>query len=148
MQIDIKKVVDKFLNWKLPEDFNPDAGISFKPEYNIEYMAKQGKPPMKHEPVGTNLFDADQAKQMFEYVLSDYISQPVEAGVSDDCERKLIIEIYKSGAILFENLQEFNQIELLGVIEAAKNTVDVLYKTKVCEMIADIQKDKKASKSR
>ena len=76
MQIDIKKVVDKFLNWKLPKDFNPDAGISFKPGYN-----EHTDHPMRHEPVGTNLFDADQAKQMFEYVLSDYISQPGEVEV-------------------------------------------------------------------
>ena len=48
----IKLMVDKFLGWRLPEHFHPDGGISFKPEYNVEYMAKQGKPPCRHEPVG------------------------------------------------------------------------------------------------
>lgn len=27
----IDKMVDRFLCWKLPKDFAPDAGISFKP---------------------------------------------------------------------------------------------------------------------
>lgn len=30
----IKQMVDLFLSWRLPEDFSPDAGISFKAEYN------------------------------------------------------------------------------------------------------------------
>lgn len=66
--ITLDQMVDRFLSWKLPEHFNPDAGISFKPEYNIEYMAKQGQPPMRHEPTGTNLFDADQARAMILYL--------------------------------------------------------------------------------
>lgn len=65
----IDAMVDRFLGWKLPDDFCPDAGISFDPEYNVECMAKQGKPPMRHEPVGTNLLTADQVRQMFEYCL-------------------------------------------------------------------------------
>jgi hypothetical protein len=27
----IDQMVDRFLSWKLPKDFSPDAGISFKP---------------------------------------------------------------------------------------------------------------------
>lgn len=65
----LDEVVNRFLGWRLPEDFCPDAGISFNPEFNFEYMAKQGKPPMRHEPTGTNLFNADQARQMIEYIL-------------------------------------------------------------------------------
>lgn len=62
----INKMVDRFLGWKLPENFCPDAGISFKAEYN------ENTPyPMKHEPVGTNLFDAEQAREMIKYMLSD-----------------------------------------------------------------------------
>lgn len=60
----IDKMVDRFLSWKLPENFCPDAGISFKAEYN------ENTPyPMKHEPVGTNLFDAEQAREMIKYIL-------------------------------------------------------------------------------
>lgn len=65
----IKHMVDRFLCWDLPEDFNPDGGISFEPEYNKEVMAREGKPPMRHEPCGTNLFDAIQAKAMVLHML-------------------------------------------------------------------------------
>lgn len=60
----IKHMVDRFLGWKLPEDFNPDAGISFKAAFN-EGTAY----PMKHEPSGTNLFDARQADAMVRYMI-------------------------------------------------------------------------------
>lgn len=65
----VKEMVNRFLNWKLPSDFHPDAGIRFDPEYNVEYMAKQGKPPSIHEPQGTNLFHAGQAEEMVRYML-------------------------------------------------------------------------------
>lgn len=60
----IKHMVDRFLSWKLPANFQPDAGISFKAEFN------ENTPfPMKHEPVGTNLFGADQAEAMIRHLL-------------------------------------------------------------------------------
>jgi hypothetical protein len=60
----IKYMVNRFLMWRLPENFNPDAGISFKPAYN-EHTAW----PMKHQPVGTNLFDATQTEAMIRYLI-------------------------------------------------------------------------------
>lgn len=59
----IKYMVARFLGWKLPADFKPDAGISFKADYNenTEY-------PAKHQPVGTNLFDATQTEAMVRYL--------------------------------------------------------------------------------
>ena len=60
----VKHMVDRFLCWKLPADFRPDAGISFKAEYN-EYTPY----PRKHEPIGTNLFTAEQAEQMVRYII-------------------------------------------------------------------------------
>lgn len=65
----IKHMTDRFLGWKLPANFQPDAGITFQPEYNVEFMASQGKPPMRHEPVGTNLFSAEQAQAMIRHML-------------------------------------------------------------------------------
>lgn len=58
------EMVNRFLNWKLPENFSPDCGISFKK------MHSENGPwgPQKHEPTGTNLFDANQARAMLEYV--------------------------------------------------------------------------------
>lgn len=74
----IKHMVDRFLAWKLPENFNPDAGISFTPEYNVEWNAKQGKPPQRHEPSGTNLFDAVQAEAMVRHMVEGMPSQQAQ----------------------------------------------------------------------
>lgn len=60
----IKHMVNRFLGWKLPENFNPDDGISFKKTFN-EHTAH----PMKHEPSGTNLFDAAQAEAMVRFMV-------------------------------------------------------------------------------
>lgn len=76
----VLKAVDRFLGWKLPEDFHPDGGISFEPYFNVEYNAKQGKPPQRHEPIGTNLFTADQAKAMFEHV---FAALPNSLGINE-----------------------------------------------------------------
>jgi len=60
----IKYMRDRFLAWKLPEDFTPDAGISVKKTFN-DHLPE----PMKYEPSGTNLFDAGQAEDMIRYML-------------------------------------------------------------------------------
>lgn len=52
-------MIDRFLGWKLPEDFGPDAGISF----DQEYKEKWGMP------TGTNLLNAEQAKGMLDHVV-------------------------------------------------------------------------------
>lgn len=64
----IAQVVDRFLGWKLPKDFGPDAGISFTPPPNPEWW-----------PTGTNLFTAVQTKQMLEYLLSASPAAPEAA---------------------------------------------------------------------
>lgn len=68
----IKHMVERFLGWRLPEDFHPDAGISFKAEFN-EHTAH----PMKHEPTGTNLLDYTQAEAMVRHMLDGLIDGPV-----------------------------------------------------------------------
>lgn len=60
----IKHMVERFLSWKLPENFNPDAGIDFKPEFN-----EHTDHPMRHEPSGTNLLDYTQAEAMVRHML-------------------------------------------------------------------------------
>ena len=56
---DVEKMVTAFLCWKLPRDFMPDCGISFEPVLN------KGTPyELKNEPVGTNLLNADQAREL------------------------------------------------------------------------------------
>lgn len=57
---DVKQMVDRFLGWRLPDTFHPDAGISFKaPQHPFGW------------PTGTNLFNAEEARAMFEHVLRD-----------------------------------------------------------------------------
>jgi hypothetical protein len=58
----INHMVNKFLGWKLPNDFLPDAGISFTP-YKSQTMNDL------HWPSGTNLLNATQAKLMFEHCM-------------------------------------------------------------------------------
>lgn len=61
----IKTMVDRFLQWKLPHDFNPDGGITFDPISNRgnQYEARR-------EPVGTNLLTATQAEAMIRHLLA------------------------------------------------------------------------------
>lgn len=62
----IKYMVDRFLGWKLPENFNPDGGISF------ERICNENTPwPRKNEPIGTNLLDATQAEEMVRYMIAE-----------------------------------------------------------------------------
>lgn len=57
----IDQMVDHFLNWKLPQDFAPDAGITF----NAGHIT----PTSPLWPTGTNLLTAVQAKEMIRHML-------------------------------------------------------------------------------
>ncbi|MBW5285980.1 helix-turn-helix domain-containing protein [Burkholderia gladioli] len=69
----IKHMVDRFLGWPLPTDFNPDAGISFKPTFN-DHLPDG---PMRHTPSGTNLLNGAQAEEMVRYMLDAAPAAPV-----------------------------------------------------------------------
>ena len=60
----IRDMTNRFLTWKVPDDFHPDAGISFVPDYNVGTAY-----PMKHEPTGTNLLTYSQAEAMIRHML-------------------------------------------------------------------------------
>lgn len=71
----IKHMVDRFLAWRLPVNFNPDCGISFdKKLFNTHTVH-----PSRYEPVGTNLFDAAQADAMVRYLIEGMQSPPDRA---------------------------------------------------------------------
>ena len=57
----IKHMVNRFLGWKLPENFNPDGGISFEKTFSAN--------PIKNTPTGTNVFDANQTEEMVRYMI-------------------------------------------------------------------------------
>jgi hypothetical protein len=57
----IKRMTERFLQWKLPSDFAPDNGISAnRPNY---------APNVVWEPVGTNLLTYTQAEAMVRFML-------------------------------------------------------------------------------
>lgn len=53
----LRAMTERFLQWTLPEDFSPDAGIEYEPV--------KGQPA----PVGTNLLNYDQAEAMLRRVV-------------------------------------------------------------------------------
>jgi hypothetical protein len=96
----VKHMVDRFLSWRLPENFYPDAGITF------DAIGNRGTSyEFTREPSGTNLFDAVQAEAMVRHMMTglptgqskgeeDYrryrASIPVEfGGTREDLERAL-----------------------------------------------------------
>lgn len=75
-----KAMVDRFLGWKLPKDFGPDAGISFNPTkpYEGDEFGNSWWP------VGTNLLTADQALAMFKHCLPADLIAPEASHCSDE----------------------------------------------------------------
>lgn len=67
---DRAELVSRFLGWPLPKTFAPDCGISFTP---IRHAADAPAPfagqLVGSWPVGTNLFTADEARAMLDFVL-------------------------------------------------------------------------------
>lgn len=61
----IKYMVDRFLGWRLPEDFRPDCGIVFDADAAKKLNPRNGR----YEPVGTNLLSAAQADAMIRHML-------------------------------------------------------------------------------
>lgn len=74
----IKHMVDRFLTWRLPESFSPDAGISFtrfgNPGTAIEY---------ENKPIGTNLLTAIEADAMVRHMLDGMPRQSSEALIAE-----------------------------------------------------------------
>lgn len=58
-------------------------------------------------------------------------------------KKQLIINIEENGLVNFENLNDFEQIELIGILYCAMATTDVLYKTKIMQLFKEIVPDKK-----
>lgn len=57
------EMVNRFLCWQLPKGFAPDCGVSFDGRKDDEWNKN------KAWPIGTNLFTAEQARQMLEHAL-------------------------------------------------------------------------------
>ncbi len=88
-------VVQRFLGWKLPADFSPDCGISFKRVHS------ETSPfgPQNYEPTGTNLFTAVQAQAMLEHVLEAGLARkPIWTGADEEMFWLNEIEKYQGGS--------------------------------------------------
>lgn len=71
-------------------------------------------------------------------ITAEYIAdKPIEP-VS---ERKLIISI-ENDVVLFENINDFKPLEFMGILHNAVSTADVLYKTKVMQLVEKASKSK------
>jgi len=55
----LARMVDRFLTWRLPANFNPDGGVHFDKE----------RLHPQHWPSGTNLLDHTQATEMVRHML-------------------------------------------------------------------------------
>jgi creatinine amidohydrolase/Fe(II)-dependent formamide hydrolase-like protein len=62
----IEHMTQRFLSWRLPENFNPDDGVSFTPVANEGTSYEH-----RHQPTGTNLFSYEQARQMVLHMATD-----------------------------------------------------------------------------
>jgi hypothetical protein len=77
----IKHMVERFLRWRLPEDFRPDCGIEFDAD-----AAKRLNPRNhRYEPVGTNLLSYAQAEAMVRHMLEGLPAIPLEPTEARGC---------------------------------------------------------------
>lgn len=75
----MKYLVDRFLSWHLPADFNPDNGILYhRPVYASAEEAKRHQGPS-----GTNLFDESQAYGMVRHMVEGMPEDQAEPAMPD-----------------------------------------------------------------
>ena len=72
----LKTAVNRFLGWRLPADFSPDGGIGFQKGTVV--------------PIGTHLFTAQQAEEMFKYVLQEAFADQNTANAERIRELKIV----------------------------------------------------------
>jgi hypothetical protein len=75
----IKHMVQRFLGWRLPENFRPDGGVQFDPD-----GAKKLDPRnRRYEPYGTNLLDARQAEAMVRHMVEGLPANEIGAAEAE-----------------------------------------------------------------
>lgn len=106
----IKHMVNRFLAWRLPDNFNPDGGVSFKPIRN-----EKSPWPAKNEPVGTNLLDYTQAEQMIRYLVDGMpCAAPVETPEEKTDARNGHSDTDNYGPVRVLSSDEHNSREVLS----------------------------------
>lgn len=93
--MNIDKLVDRFLGWRLPENVRPDPCV-----LDMNY-------PYRNQMSGTNLLTATEAKQMLEHVL-----QPErEFDVESNSASGWMIKYQRAGAALDEANKKIADLE-------------------------------------
>jgi hypothetical protein len=101
----IKYMADRFLGWKLPENFNPDGGISFERLKNPHHHPEAS--PFYPMPVGTNLLDAEQATAMVRHMIEGMPAPPQPAQApAPTAWRVWWVSLNTSRTELFEDLDK------------------------------------------
>jgi len=117
----IKHMVDRFLQWRLPENFNPDGGISFKRIENT-HAPDFPYPP----PTGTNLLDATQAEEMVRYMIDCLPVEPQPSSRSE-VEAKIrgnLIDYWDNIANDTKDLLYETETGFFNAIESVRGFVD------------------------
>lgn len=65
----IRRMVNRFLSWPLPEDFSPDGGIIFERSYELSVDGETHQ--YRRYPSGTNLLHAAQAEALVRHMVGD-----------------------------------------------------------------------------
>lgn len=97
-----KFLTNQFLGYKLPKNFNPDAGVKFTPLSYHDYEKGAWIS-------GTNLLDHSQAKEMFLRLLRPYSNPGIASGevvLRKDVETKF------SEIVVSQNLEPATDVEL------------------------------------
>lgn len=68
----IREMVNRFLSWRLPDDFDPDGGIYFSP---VPYRSAW--------PRGTNLLNATQAEALVRHLVGAPANPRVQDTMAD-----------------------------------------------------------------
>ncbi|WHZ33442.1 hypothetical protein [Sagittula sp. MA-2] len=110
----VEDMTRRFLTWPLPEDFSPDAGITFEPVMNAGTAYEH-----KHQPVGTNLLNYKQAKAMVKHITG------AEGAADDTPARPSVAEAAKALLAncpnpIFDDLKP----EMIGEIRVPITSVD------------------------
>jgi hypothetical protein len=93
----IDQMVDQFLGWKLPKDFHPDAGISFRSVHEHD---------SPHWPIGTNLLTANQAKEMIKHMLAGVV--PPDCNTTEEEGEAYMIGYFDGEAAVLSANSELN----------------------------------------
>ena len=117
----IKRIVDRFLGWKLPDDFSPDCGISFNRIANRQDRQQLGP---CWWPVGTNLFTADQTEAMLEAIAGEEIEfilqRLADVSESEHACNKLLVREGQQHRIALDRIKELEaQLSRYAELEVA-----------------------------